>query len=317
MNGSQIGRDEILAATLAFLAGEDAQRLAGVRRALERELDAAGPAAVTRLGERLKTSGADWDYYPPDPLARRIHHVLADYVLEPNAQVSGLAHLASVAANPVVIFANHLSYSDANILEILLHRAGAPQLGDRLTVIAGPKVYGSLKRRFSSLCFGTIKTPQSSAVSSEDAVMNPRDLARAALHTIGIARDRLRRGDGLLVFAEGTRSRTGALQPVLAGVTRYLDVPGVWVLPVGIAGTDAMFPIGEERIHRVPISVGIGQPVEARTLREGAGGDRRLMMDAVGLAIASVLPASYRGAYADASEFSEAARLLRSGSSAG
>jgi len=301
---------------MAFLAGEDAQRLAGVREALERELDAAGPAAVTRLGERLKTSGADWDYYPPDPLARRIHHVLAGYVLEPDAKVSGLAHLESVAARPVVIFANHLSYSDANILEILLHRAGAAHLVDRLTVIAGPKVYSSLKRRFSSLCFGTIKTPQSSAVSSEDAVMNPRDLARAALRTIGIAHDRLRHGDALLVFAEGTRSRTSALQPVLAGVTRYLDVPDVQVLPVGIAGTDAMFPIGEERIHRVPISVGIGRPLEAQALRERSGGDRRLMMDAVGLAIASVLPPSYRGAYADASVFGEAARLMLPHSSA-
>ena len=39
---------------------------------------------------------------------------------------------------------------------------------DRLTVVAGPKVYSSLRRRFSSLCFGTIKTAQSNTISTED-----------------------------------------------------------------------------------------------------------------------------------------------------
>src|SRR4029434_9634206 len=87
----------------------------------------------------------------------------------------------------------------------------------RLTAIAGPKVYSSLKRRFSSLCFGTIKTPQSSSLSSEDAVMSPREVARASRQSIEVAHQRLQSGDALLVFAEGTRSRSFGLQPMLAG----------------------------------------------------------------------------------------------------
>ena len=307
-----IGRDPLIAAITTFLSGQDAPTLAAIREALERELDAAGPDALVRLGERLANDGADWDYYPADPLARRIHHVLADRLLEPDSALFGVEHLATVAGKPVVIFANHLSYSDANLLEVLLHRAGGAALVDRLTVVAGPKVYSSLKRRFSSLCFGTIKTPQSSGVSTDDAVMNSREVARAARRSIDVAHERLGLGDALLVFAEGTRSRTSGLQQMLTGVTRYLDCPGTCVLPVGITGTEALFPIGDDTLHPVKAVTRVGRPIQASALRERTGRDRRLVMDVVGLAIAELLPPEYRGAYADnAADLDHARHLMR------
>jgi len=305
-----LGRDALIAAITKFLADRDAGTLADIRDALRHEFDQAGPDALVRLGERLASAGADWDYSPGDPLARRVHHVLASRVLDPNSVLLGAEHLAAIQGKPVVIFANHLSYSDANLLEILLQRAGADSLSERLTVIAGPKVYSSVKRRFSSLCFGTIKTPQSSALSTEDAVMNARDVARAARRSIEIARERLEQGDALLVFAEGTRSRTSGMQPLLAGVTRYLECPGIWVLPVGITGTEALFPIGEETLHPVRIVARLGRPIDASVLRDQASGDRRLMMDTIGVAIAALLPAEYKGAYADAAPDLDEARRL-------
>jgi 1-acyl-sn-glycerol-3-phosphate acyltransferase len=263
------------------------------------------------LASRIAGTGADWDYYARDPLARQIHRVLADQILEDSA-LHGVEHVHAAADKPVVIFANHLSYSDANLLEVLLYRAGATGLAGKLTVIAGPKVYSSLKRRFSSLCFATIKTPQSSAVSTDGAVMNPRDVARAARRCIDIAHERLRLGDGLLVFAEGTRSRTNGLQQTLTAVSRYLDGPEAWILPVGITGSEAMFPIGEEALYAVTVTIHVGQGFAASALRDRAGGDRRLMMDAVGLAIAAALPADYRGAYGDDVPGLEEARLVLS-----
>jgi 1-acyl-sn-glycerol-3-phosphate acyltransferase len=308
------GRNALVSAITTFLAaGRDPQTIEAVRVALEREVDAFGPRALLRLDKRLAQAGVDWTYYRRDPLARRIHSFLADRILQPNSALFGLEHLKAVAGQPAVILANHLSYSDANLLEVLLRRAGGSEVADRLTVIAGPKVYSSLNRRFSSLCFGTIKTPQSSALSSEDAVMNAREVARAARRSIDIAHDRLRLGETLLVFAEGTRSRTAELQPLLTGVTRYLDGPATWLLPVGIVGTEALFPIGEEALHPVQAMARVGPPIEARALRERAGDNRRLMMDVIGLAIAEVLPASYRGAYADdVAELDAARELLRS-----
>lgn len=290
-----VSRDALITAITTFLSGWDT--LDEIRDCLKRELDAAGPRALVRLSRALSAAGADWSYYPRDPLARRIHQVLADRILLPDSTLHGAEHLSALSSGPVVIVANHLSYADANLVEVMFHRAGADATCDRLTVIAGPKVYSSLKRRFSSLCFGTIKVPQSSGVSSEDAVMDPREVARAARRSIEIAHERLRLGDALLVFGEGTRSRTRGMQPMLAGVTRYLEVPGTTVLPVGIVGTEALFPIGEDELHPVRVEVRVGPPMAAQEIRERCGDDRQEMMNEVGRAIAALLPSEYRGAY--------------------
>lgn len=290
-----ISREALITAITTFLSGWET--LDEIRECLKRELDSAGPRALIRLSRALSDAGRDWGHYPRDPLARRIHQVLADRILLPESTLQGKDHLAALDSGPVVIVANHLSYADANLVEVMFHRAGADQICDRLTVIAGPKVYSSLKRRFSSLCFGTIKVPQSSGVSSEDAVMDPREVARAARRSIEIAHERLRLGDVLLVFGEGTRSRTRGMQPMLAGVTRYLEVPGTTVLPVGIVGTEALFPIDEDELHPVRVEVRVGRPIPAEDIRERCGGDRQSMMDDIGRAIAKLLPPDYRGAY--------------------
>jgi len=297
-SGPPSGREPLISGITTFLSGQDPTTLDEIRHTLARELDEAGPGAIAALCARLAQTGEDWHYYARDPLARRIHELLAERLLARESAVAGIEHIAAVAGRPVVICANHLSYSDANVLEILIQRAGGAALSDRLTVIAGPKVYSSLKRRFSSLAFGTIRVPQNSGLATEEAVMPPREVARAARRSIEAALERLRLGEALLVFAEGTRSRSRGMQPMLAAAARYFDAPGTLVLPVGLVGTEALFPIGEQTFRPVPITVRLGRPIHAAALRQHARGNRRLMMDCVGVAIASLLPAEYRGAYA-------------------
>jgi 1-acyl-sn-glycerol-3-phosphate acyltransferase len=292
-----ISRAVLVDGIVEFLKDRDPGTLRGIRESVTRELDAAGPQALAALGQRLATAGAGWTYNPPDPLARRLHHVIADRLLQPDSALVGIEHVRACEGRPVVIVANHLSYSDANLLEILLQRSGGAAMADRLTVIAGPKVYSRVKRRFSSLCFGTIKTPQSSARSSDEAVMNPRDVARAARRCIEIAHERLARGEALLVFVEGSRSRTTGMQQTLAAATRYFDGTDACLLPVGIVGTETLFPIDADTVHPVRIVVRAGPPIDAAALRARCAGNRREMMDAIGRAIADLLPPEYRGWY--------------------
>jgi 1-acyl-sn-glycerol-3-phosphate acyltransferase len=300
----------MIAAILEFLPDQDLLATRDIRAALEREIDRAGAEAVVALKSRLTTDHG-WDYYPRDPLAQKIHHLLADRFLTPESAVRGVHQLTVVAGVPVVLFANHLSYADANVIEVLLQSGGGAEIASRLTAMAGPKVFSNRDRRFSSLCFGTVKVPQSAEVSSDEAVLKPRDVARAARRAIDVARERLGAGDVLLLFGEGTRSRDGSMQRMLAGVARYLDVPGTWVLPAGLTGSEALFSVEGSTLKPARVALELGSPLRAEALLACAGGDRRLLMDAVGLAIAELLPSSYRGVYASADTFLDAANILR------
>jgi 1-acyl-sn-glycerol-3-phosphate acyltransferase len=302
-------RDALVAAILAFIGRGHLLALDDVRAALEREIDAAGPGALVDLTERL-AADEGWAYYPRDPLAQRIHHLLADRFLDSGSTLHGVEHLDGAGRSPLAMFGNHLSYADANVIEVLLQRGGAAAVANRLTAIAGPKVFTSRERRFSSLCFGTIKVPQSADVSSGEAQLNLREVAQAARQAIDVAFARLAAGDALLVFGEGRRSRTGSLQPMLAGVSRYLEMPGTCVLPVGLAGPEALFPVDAATVHPSRVVVRFGAPLPAAALVAHARGDRRAIMDAIGLAIAELLPPAYRGVYADADAHPQATRVL-------
>ena len=88
------------------------------------------------------------------------------------------------------------------------------------------------------------------------------------------------------------------MQPLLQGATRYLDGFDGWILPLGITGTENLFPIDENALQPVPIALHFGEPFRASDLRRQAGLSRRATVDRIGGAIAALLPPSYRGAYA-------------------
>ena len=85
------GREPLVETIVRFLARERVTDAREIRACVERAIDESGPGAIDSLSARLLRAGADWAYYPPDPLARRIHHALASRVLQPEPVVRGAA----------------------------------------------------------------------------------------------------------------------------------------------------------------------------------------------------------------------------------
>ncbi|HKC24739.1 MAG TPA: lysophospholipid acyltransferase family protein [Thermoanaerobaculia bacterium] len=93
-----------------------------------------------------------------------------------------------------------------------------------------------------------------------------REKAREALG--GIA-ERLRKGDSVLVFPEGTRSRDGTLGPFKkAGFLLALKT-GLPIVPIGIAGARAILRRGDFRLHKGLVTVKVGEPIPTAGLGIG------------------------------------------------
>lgn len=306
---AQTLRSMLVEQVLAFVGESGSEHVRLVRRRVSELLRHASDDAIAQLVQRLATTGDDWGYHPPNELARAVNHALGDLFVEPDSELIGASNLPGGSGN-TLLAANHLSFSDANLLAYLLHRADRDDVVEHLTVLVGPKVYTETFRRFSSLCFGSIKLPQSQDRASGEAVMPRREVAKLAARTIEAAHGRMSAGDDVLVFVEGTRSRSGEMQPALAAVSRYLEPPARAVVPIGIAGSERLVPIGDEHARRARVRVSVGAPISTSALLAATNKNRGLMMHVVGCAIAAQLPPTYRGAYADTrNEHADARRI--------
>jgi 1-acyl-sn-glycerol-3-phosphate acyltransferase len=65
----------------------------------------------------------------------------------------------------------------------------------------------------------------------------------------------------VMFFAEGTRSRDGALHPFKKGAFATAIGFGLPVLPVAIAGTRPIWPKGKVRLRRGTVAIEVGEPI--------------------------------------------------------
>jgi 1-acyl-sn-glycerol-3-phosphate acyltransferase len=275
---------------------------AGERAALVQRIGAlladADDAELEAFPTRLATTGQTWGYHPPDPLSRRISRIAHGLVLRPESGLEASDALTAARRQPVFFIANHLSYIDANVIDALLVGAGYADVADGLTVLAGPKVFALPIRRLASLCFGAIKMPQSQSTASGEAVMSRREVARLAQETLLTVEERRRKGDHLMVFVEGTRSRTAKMQRVLPAAARYFEAPGTQVVPLGLWGTEKLMRLETEKVTPSEVHARVGRVIDSSLLFERASGKRPVVADALGYLIADLLPVEYRGEYA-------------------
>lgn len=107
----------------------------------------------------------------------------------------------------------------------------------------------------------------------------------AAVTSAKLAAEALQSGLHMLVFAEGTRSRTGRLLPFKPGPFHLAQKTGVPIVPVAIYGTETMLQKGSFAVQPGTAHIQFLPPVEAAQFRT-----RAELIEAVHSAIASALP---------------------------
>ena len=193
--------------------------------------------------------------------------------------VEGSEHIPR--SGPLIVVANHFSFVDPPLLAASLPRQ-LSYLG-KVELTANP-----IGRAFCKV-IGIIPLRRGAA---------DRQALRTALGALEL-------GGVLGVFPEGTRGREHprVLKPGRNGVALLARMSGAPLIPVGIAGTDAIdkpSDLGTKLLRRPEFTVRIGP---AFTLPDRAGkDDLEALTHYIMTHIARLLPERYRGEYANAME---------------
>jgi 1-acyl-sn-glycerol-3-phosphate acyltransferase len=222
-------------------------------------------AAIAAVGMEGTLNGA----HPAIREASRLwtRAVLAGSTLE------GVHELERAAdRSPVAVVCNHRSYIDSNTIDLILSIHSHEALAARFVSAAGPKVYEGLFRRVASASLNTIPVPQSTAFDHA-AKLSGRELARRSLAAVSESHRAMSQGYVLLLYPEGSRTRTGKLQPFLPAVYRYFKQPGTVIVPAALEGTSIVMGVGASGIRPAPCTLRFGRAIVV----DGPGGARRAL----------------------------------------
>jgi 1-acyl-sn-glycerol-3-phosphate acyltransferase len=194
--------------------------------------------------------------------------------------VEGLGNVP--ADGPVIVASNHLSFADSLVIPIVAPRKVVFLAKE--DYFTGRGVSGALQRAWF-----------------EGMGMIPvdRDDTRAALASLDIALDVVGRGEAFGIYPEGTRSRDGRLYRGRTGVAHLALTSGAPVVPVGLAGTEQLQPVGSRLPRLAKVSVKFGEPLRFEGRYDGVppGRARREVTDLVMRAIAALSGQELAGVY--------------------
>jgi 1-acyl-sn-glycerol-3-phosphate acyltransferase len=150
-------------------------------------------------------------------------------------QVTGQQHIPK--AGGVVIAANHASYLDIPILGCGMPRRSS--FMGRLDLFSGPAAW--LMRYMGWI---PIRRERVDRTGFDEAVR------------------RLKAGEAVVIYPEGSRSEDGHFQPGKPGVGMLVAATGCPVIPARLEGTYDVLPPGAKWIRLRPISVTFGEPMD-------------------------------------------------------
>ncbi|MBI4446003.1 MAG: AMP-binding protein [Acidobacteria bacterium] len=187
-------------------------------------------------------------------------------------------------SRPYIIAANHSSHLDTGAVISAVSAARGVREAQKLHVLGASDYFfdKSVKRWFFSTFLNVV----------------PIERQESSLAGLRMVKSILNNGEPILIFPEGTRSRSGMLQPFKAGlglIAWELKVP---IVPVAIEGTFQAMPVGTFLPRRRRVRVTFGDPVfmeDYQNLNGQLSGDalyRKIAAD-VRLAIEQLRPESH------------------------
>ena len=195
-------------------------------------------------------------------------------------EVQGLENLEGLK-KPLLFICNHLSNSDALVINEVLK-------SQDLTFVAGVKLSDNPLTNLGIKITKTIPIrPNTADKESISAIVKT-----------------LREGNNVLIFPEGTRSRTGSMIEGKKGIVLIQKLSKATVIPMSLAGTEKLLPInekdmGSEKFQHAKVKVTLGKPLDMPAKEEGE--DRHQyeerMLNHLMYSIAALLPEEYRGVY--------------------
>lgn len=164
----------------------------------------------------------------------------------------GLEHLPP--SGPIILAANHISNADGVAVGAWL----TPALGRRIHWLGKKEMF-----RFAPI-----------AALLRYGGVHRIDRGAADVDAFRLALRVLEAGGVLLIFPEGTRSPDGRLQPFKDGVATLALRSGAAIVPIGVSGTDRVWP--RNRLPRPggSVVVRVGAPFRAADVVPD-GADRR------------------------------------------
>ncbi|MBI3112795.1 MAG: 1-acyl-sn-glycerol-3-phosphate acyltransferase [Ignavibacteriales bacterium] len=100
--------------------------------------------------------------------------------------------------------------------------------------------------------------------------------AKDAVKGLERAAERIRNGASVFLFAEGTRTLDGKLQPFKRGAFALASKSGVPIIPVAINNTFGILPKGSKVVRPAHITVVLDRPIPTEGV-EGKQGEMKLM----------------------------------------
>lgn len=199
-----------------------------------------------------------------------------------NIKVEGLEKVEKVEG-PKIFICNHLSNADGLILDKILKEKYAP------TFVAGIKLSNDPITRLGTMMVKNVGIKPNSA--DKEAITKIVKLVRG--------------GENIMIFPEGTRSRTGSMIEAKKGILLIARLTKASIIPIGMTGTEILLPInkngdmGGEKFNYSDVNIKFGEPVSlpVKEKEEDKHVYDERCMEYIMKSIANLLPEKYRGVY--------------------